>query len=120
MKCPGVDFFEQITSVNRRLLSGPWSAFREWFPGNAGYGKLRIENSTHVYWEQIEAYDGSVTDSIWIKQEHHGPFKPLDPWLQQETEGNSTKYRTLNLTQNFADTLLYEESFNMKFNSAPP
>lgn len=60
---------------------GPWSAFREWFPGNAGYGKLRIENLTHVYWEQIRAYDGSVIDSVWIKQEHHGPFKPLDPRL---------------------------------------
>ena len=67
--------------VNRRFSSGPWSAFREWFPGNAGYGKLRIENLTHVYWEQIRAYDGSVIDSIWIKQEHHGPFKFLDPRL---------------------------------------
>lgn len=59
-------------------MSGPWSAFREWFPGDSGYGKLRIVNSTHIYWEQIKAYDGSVTDSIWISQEHHGPFKPLD------------------------------------------
>lgn len=57
---------------------GPWSAFREWFPGNAGFGKLRIVNSTHVYWEQIKAWDGSVTDSIWIVQQHHGPFKPLN------------------------------------------
>ncbi|XP_073233636.1 acid phosphatase type 7-like [Porites lutea] len=57
---------------------GPWSAFREWFPGNAGYGKLRIVNSTHVFWEQIKAWDASVTDSIWIVQEHHGPFQPLN------------------------------------------
>lgn len=57
---------------------GPWSAFREWFPGNAGFGKLRIENSTHVYWEQIKAWDASVTDSIWVKQHNHGPFKLMD------------------------------------------
>lgn len=66
------------SSVYRHLTLGPWSAFREWFPGNAGYGKLRIVNSTHVHWEQIKAYDGSVTDSVWIQQQHHGPFKPLD------------------------------------------
>ncbi|XP_029186649.2 acid phosphatase type 7-like isoform X1 [Acropora millepora] len=57
---------------------GPWSAFREWFPGNAGFGKLRIENSTHVYWEQIKAWDASVTDSIWVKQHNHGPFKLMN------------------------------------------
>jgi len=60
------------------VTSGPWSAFREWFPGNAGFGKLRIENSTHVYWEQIKAWDASVTDSIWVKQHNHGPFKPMN------------------------------------------
>lgn len=60
------------------FTSGPWSAFRTWFPGNAGFGKLRIVNSTHVFWEQIKAWDASIEDSIWIAQEHHGPFKPLD------------------------------------------
>ena len=59
------------------LFIGPWSAFRKWFPGNSGFGKLRVVNVTHLYWQQIKAWDGHVIDSIWITQEHHGPFKDL-------------------------------------------
>ena len=60
------------------LPLGAWSAFREWFPGTYGYGRLKVVNTTHLYWEQRHAWDGDVIDSIWIKQEKHGPFKPLN------------------------------------------
>jgi len=57
---------------------GPWSAYRSWLPGLYGYGRLQVMNSTHLFWEQIIDETGESQDSIYIVQENHGPFKPLN------------------------------------------
>lgn len=38
------------------------------------YGRLKAYNSTHLYWEQVAVFGGTVLDSIWITQSSHGPF----------------------------------------------
>ncbi|XP_035679023.1 acid phosphatase type 7-like isoform X1 [Branchiostoma floridae] len=53
---------------------GPWSAYRAWVPGLYGYGRLRVQNSTHVHWEQVLAVNGQVIDSAQVIQHRHGPF----------------------------------------------
>lgn len=54
--------------------SGPWSAYRSWWPTRHGYGRLHVVNSSHTHWEQVIADDMRVEDEIWIVQENHGPF----------------------------------------------
>lgn len=39
------------------------------------YGRLKVYNSTHMYWEQVAVFGGDILDSIWIEQDSHGPFK---------------------------------------------
>ncbi|CAB3977176.1 Iron zinc purple acid phosphatase [Paramuricea clavata] len=57
---------------------GRWSAYRSWFPGEYGYGRLYIANATHLSWTQVFSTTGDVEDHIWIAQDNHGPFnKPL-------------------------------------------
>ena len=34
-----------------------------------GYGRLRIENATHLYWEEIEDSTGAAIDSFWIRKD---------------------------------------------------
>ncbi|PIK46938.1 putative iron/zinc purple acid phosphatase-like protein isoform X2 [Apostichopus japonicus] len=53
---------------------GPWSAFRSWFPGLYGVGKLFVVNATHLHWQQLLALNEQTLDHFWIHQEHHGPF----------------------------------------------
>lgn len=73
---------------------GPWSAFRSWLPGTNmfhlfspvcsrqlnhllglyGYGRLRIDNATHLHWEQVYDFTEWVEDSIDIVQHQHAPF----------------------------------------------
>ena len=42
---------------------GPWSAVRL---SSFGYGRLRLQNATHIHWEQIDDTDSSVVDSFWL------------------------------------------------------
>ena len=42
---------------------GNWSAFRN---NHYGYGRLRIENKSHLHWEQIEDQNGTVIDEFWL------------------------------------------------------
>ncbi|XP_060563961.1 acid phosphatase type 7-like isoform X2 [Ruditapes philippinarum] len=51
-----------------------WSAFRMDNKSFNSYGRLKIFNATHLYWEQVAVLNGEVLDSVWITQEHHGPF----------------------------------------------
>jgi hypothetical protein len=53
---------------------GPWSAFRSWLPGLYGYGRLSVDNSTVLRWEQVYDITGSVEDAIHVVQHHHGQF----------------------------------------------
>lgn len=58
------------------FFPGPWSAYRSWFPGEYGYGRLFIANVTHLSWTQVFSITGDVEDRVWIVQDNHGPFKP--------------------------------------------
>lgn len=71
---------------------GPWSAFRSWL-FIYGYARLQAVNSTHLWWEQIRASDGSTLDSMWLVQNHHGPYsdrtdpipdRPIQPSITYE------------------------------------
>lgn len=48
------------------------------------YGRLKVFNSTHLFWEQVAIEGGKVLDSIWVVQESHGPFHHDN--LQPEVE----------------------------------
>ena len=45
---------------------GNWSAVRD---SRYGYGRLRIENATHLHWEEIEDETGSIIDEFWLSKE---------------------------------------------------
>ncbi|KAI6176264.1 Purple acid phosphatase [Aphelenchoides bicaudatus] len=51
------------------LPQAPWDAARN---SDYGFGLLRIYNSTHLYWEQVRAYDGAVVDSFTLIKDRHG------------------------------------------------
>ncbi|WAR12751.1 ACP7-like protein [Mya arenaria] len=51
-----------------------WSAFRMDNRSLNSFGRLKVDNSSHLYWEQVAVFGGEVLDSIWITQESHGPF----------------------------------------------
>mmetsp|Transcript_26704 Transcript_26704/g.52625 ORF Transcript_26704/g.52625 Transcript_26704/m.52625 type:complete len:481 (-) Transcript_26704:144-1586(-) len=42
---------------------GPWSAKRI---SSFGYGRLRLENQTHIHWEQVEDVDEAIVDEFWL------------------------------------------------------
>jgi len=47
-------------------FNGPrasWSAVRN---SAYGYGRLRIQNKTHLHWEQIEDQNNSIVDEFWM------------------------------------------------------
>ena len=64
------------------------------------YGKLKVYNSTHLYWEQVAVFGGDVLDSIWIIQESHGPFRPtnLQPEVKQQIEVQIEKDKVVQKT----------------------
>ena len=37
------------------------------------FGRLKVTNATHLYWEQ-RLFNGTVLDQLWITQNVHGPF----------------------------------------------
>lgn len=45
--------------------------YRSWLPGLNGYGKLRAENATHLYWEQIMSITDDPMDGFYIIQHNH-------------------------------------------------
>lgn len=58
---------------------GDWSAFRSSGVTTYGYARLEVFNATHLHWEELQALeDDKVLDEIWVIQEKHGPFAPLN------------------------------------------
>lgn len=57
-----------------------WSALRLGDKGNS-FSRLKVYNSSHLFWEQVSSKNKTVLDSIWIVTEHHGAFiaPPLPP-----------------------------------------
>ncbi|BFZ12539.1 hypothetical protein BsWGS_15577 [Bradybaena similaris] len=55
-------------------VTADWSAFHLAGPATNGYGRLTVDNSTHLYWEWISSTSRSTVDSFWIIQESHGDF----------------------------------------------
>ncbi|XP_052817716.1 acid phosphatase type 7-like [Mya arenaria] len=55
-------------------VNATWSAFRMDNRSLNSFGRLKVDNSSHLYWEQVAVFGGEVLDSIWITQESHGPF----------------------------------------------
>jgi len=35
---------------------------------------LQVPNATHIQFSFLEQVSGSVVDSFWVEQHHHGPF----------------------------------------------
>jgi hypothetical protein len=57
---------------------GEWSAFRSSGITTYGYAKMHIYNATHLHWQELQMLDDDhVLDEIWIVQDRHGPFAPL-------------------------------------------
>ena len=77
---------------------GQWSAFVLSDKGKESFGKLRIYNATHLYWEVRECINNRLVDELWIIQPFHRPFNqprvilpnPLGEmgqrWLQEASE----------------------------------
>ncbi|XP_064639053.1 acid phosphatase type 7-like [Lineus longissimus] len=65
-------------TCNKNKPSNPkefaWTARRINCRNMSTYGHLKILNATHLYWEEMAADNGSVIDTFYIKQNHHGPF----------------------------------------------
>lgn len=57
------------------VLTEEWSAFANANDSLNSIGKLKILNSTHLYWEQYDLLTKQVIDSVMIVQQNHGPFK---------------------------------------------
>ncbi|XP_060074531.1 acid phosphatase type 7-like [Ylistrum balloti] len=51
-----------------------WSAFRMDVKAFNSFGRLKIYNASHLYWEQVSVKNNKVLDSIWVTQDTHGPF----------------------------------------------
>ncbi|XP_011432423.3 acid phosphatase type 7 isoform X1 [Magallana gigas] len=52
-----------------------WSAFANANESLSSVGKLKVLNSTHLYWEQYNLLTKRVIDSVMVIQDNHGPFK---------------------------------------------
>jgi hypothetical protein len=77
-------------------VGGQWSAFVLSEAGRESFGRLKIYNATHLYWEVRECANNKLVDKIWIIQPYHRPFNlprvfyanPLgemgDKWLQND------------------------------------
>ncbi|XP_062582232.1 acid phosphatase type 7-like isoform X1 [Saccostrea cucullata] len=60
---------------NEKARREEWSAFANTDESLNSVGKLKIMNSTHLYWEQYNLLTKRVIDSVIIVQDNHGPFK---------------------------------------------
>ncbi|XP_050399068.1 acid phosphatase type 7 [Patella vulgata] len=52
-----------------------WSAFRMANGSLNSFGTLKVDNATHIKWEQRSVITSDLIDSVWIVQENHGPFR---------------------------------------------
>lgn len=52
-----------------------WSAFANANESLNSVGKLKVLNSTHLYWGQYNLLTKRVIDSVMVIQDNHGPFK---------------------------------------------
>ena len=69
-----------ISSSLTHLITGPWSAYRMWFPGTYSYSRMKVYNDTHLEWQQVLALTGEVVDSMMLVQNNHGPFGPIEAY----------------------------------------
>ncbi|CAG5117483.1 unnamed protein product, partial [Candidula unifasciata] len=51
-----------------------WSAFHLAGPATNSYGRLTVDNSSHLHWQWISSVDHSMMDNFWIIQDSHGGF----------------------------------------------
>lgn len=73
-------------------VSAEWCAVHlagEAFPS---YGRLKVYNESHLYWEQIDL-DDIIHDYVWIVKVSHGPYNKseLPEELQTEIQASITK-----------------------------
>ncbi|KAG7391170.1 Serine/threonine-protein phosphatase cpped1 [Phytophthora pseudosyringae] len=78
---------QYLTTIMRKAFERPaesWDAFRN---NIFGYSRMEVANATHLHWQQVEAdpenpaargHYGEVIDDVWLVQERHGSFEPLD------------------------------------------
>jgi len=78
-----------MLNTSSNFKKGDWSAYRSWLPGLYGFGKLKVYNSTHLYWEQILEILDIAEDWITVEQQHHGPFPPIPPSLKTKPRPQS-------------------------------
>lgn len=80
------------------------------------YGRLKIHNSTHLYWEQVAVFGGEVLDSVWVTQEHHGPFShttlPADTKIKidEQTQKDVKVQESMPKPETTGDTLTQKVS----------
>lgn len=55
-------------------ITETWSAFRMDNRSFNSYGRLKVYNTSHLFWEQVAVFGGAVLDSIWVTKDSHGPF----------------------------------------------
>ncbi|KAK3085903.1 hypothetical protein FSP39_010267 [Pinctada imbricata] len=70
-----------------------WSAFRMDKEAFNSFGRLKIHNNTHIFWEEVAVTTKEVLDSVWITQANHGPFKEtkLTPDMTEKIHINKQK-----------------------------
>ena len=66
------------------------------------FGRLKVINTSHIFWEEVAVISGQVLDSVMIQQEDHGPFKEstLNPDVSQEIEKKKEKEKQEQKTNN--------------------
>ncbi|KAL4227019.1 hypothetical protein ACF0H5_014995 [Mactra antiquata] len=79
-------------------VGGQWSAFVLAETGKESFGRLKVFNATHLYWEVRECANNKLVDKLWLIQSFHRPFNiqrvvipnPLgemgDKWLAEEND----------------------------------
>ncbi|KAL5021265.1 hypothetical protein ScPMuIL_000420 [Solemya velum] len=57
------------------------------------YGRLKVYNDSHLYWEQIGVNTDIIHDYVWIIKETHGPYNQsaLPEELQTKVQDSITK-----------------------------
>lgn len=99
----GVDYMSPVNES--------WSAFRMDNKSFNSYGRLKVYNTTHLFWEQVAVFGGEVLDSIWITQESHGPFShtslPEDQKskIEEQIETDKIKQNSMSKPETTGDSI---------------